>query len=1005
MHASSSSYVPKANVTCPAKTGTKQTSCKRTIPQIQNQVGTTGCYNTIKSKLTKHNGISLATLNTRSLYPKMHEVRHMMLTTNIDILVITETWLDDTINREVEVEGYTIARNDRNRHGGGVLIYIKDGLEYQERQDLQHPDVEAVWIETPKLLHASPTLIGGYYRAPNKDADYYNNTVNMLSKAMAEDKEVLILGDFNWDYKFDETYATNPARYLEDLMEAKQLVENPTRISPTSSTTIDLIMTTSNDDHLYTAVCQTAMSDHYMPYTIIRGKKVTKQHKTCTSRCHKNLKTDDDYKKLQDDLEAALQDLPESQSTEEAWRDWTTKVSGTFDKHAPITTKRLRAHHKCYINAEMVKLMHKRDKVHRLANQKKDPELLAEYKRLRNLVTRKKRKAEKEALKELITIRRKNPTKFWKDVTAIMPRKINMASIPKNLSLDDINTYFANIGGKNITEAEYRKLKQGMPWKGQVSMHSFSIEEIPVWHVKELLSKLPDKPNMDILGYDTKLLKRCSDVLSTSLTSIFNQSIKEGSIPLDWKISKVTPAYKGKGDKEDPSNYRPISVAGHIPKIMEKLVAGQFISYLTDHHFITPDQSAYMEGHSSTTSLHRLVDDILDGANEGEVTAACFLDISKCFDSICHQYILQKLENYGIKDNLSWFRSYLTDRVQRVIHNGNLSKPQKVNSGVPQGSVLGPFIFILFANDLGNFVQGGLMNCYADDTVIYTYGATADDAKAKLEKCLIGVEHWYTENKLKVNVDKSKVMVFGSRQRLKKNNNINTKINFGKQPLENTTEYKYLGLQMDPTLSWDSQIQAVVKKSVFKLHLFRRLAKVLQPDTMLQLYKTYLMPLVEYGAPVWGYTSQANISKVDHIIHQAARAITNNYDYINIRGATLAKEKYINSFTERRDFLLAVETYKAINGLGPTYMQDKVTLTTEIVPHSTRGGASNNLYHTGANNDMFKSSFIFMAPKVWNRLSESIKNAPSVNSFKDSYKVKVLGQPRKQLLWDEVDDP
>ena len=166
---------------------------------------------------------------------------------------------------------------------------------------------------------------------------------------------------------------------------------------------------------------------------------------------------------------------------------------------------------------------------------------------------------------------------------------------------------------------------------------------------------------------DSKLLRMSAEMIAVELTHIFNLSIQTGIVPTDWKLARVTPVYKGKGDDTDPGNYRPISVVGHVAKLMEKEIQVQFVNYLKKYNFISYDQSAYLENHSTQTSLHRVVDDWLENMNEGFFTGVCFLDIQKCFDTIDHDLLLQKLQCYGVNGKeYQWFKSYLEDRQQTV---------------------------------------------------------------------------------------------------------------------------------------------------------------------------------------------------------------------------------------------------------------------------------------------------------------------------------------------------
>ena len=212
-------------------------------------------------------------------------------------------------------------------------------------------------------------------------------------------------------------------------------------------------------------------------------------------------------------------------------------------------------------------------------------------------------------------------------------------------------------------------------------------------------------------------------------------------------------------------NYRPISVIGYITKMVEQLVRLQLVNYLEEHSFITPDQSAYMKGHSTQTSLNRVIDDWLENINENQITGVCLLDISKCFDTISHSILLQKLSIYGIKQQeLKWFSPYLDRRKHAVLCHNELSSFIDVTCGVPQGSVLGPYLFILFINDMSQFTTDGcLTNLYADDSMIYASGDTIPEVKQKLQNYLKDISSWYKMISLKINIDKTKVILIGSK--------------------------------------------------------------------------------------------------------------------------------------------------------------------------------------------------------------------------------------------------
>ena len=227
------------------------------------------------------------------------------------------------------------------------------------------------------------------------------------------------------------------------------------------------------------------------------------------------------------------------------------------------------------------------------------------------------------------------------------------------------------------------------------------------------------------------LLRIAAEMLTPSVTRILNHSLISGVVPQDWKIARVTPVYKRKGDKNDRSNYRPISVLGSISMIMEREVHSQILSYFIKHDLITIDQFAFLKNHSTTGCLHRIIDGWYEALNEGEFVMACFFDIKKCFDSINHAILLRKLALYGIRGpELQCFQNYSSGRRQSLSCNGTNSGICNISTGVPQSSTLGPFLFLIFINDLPQHIRTGSSNIFAGDSAIYTTGKSFMETKA-----------------------------------------------------------------------------------------------------------------------------------------------------------------------------------------------------------------------------------------------------------------------------------
>ena len=310
--------------------------------------------------------------------------------------------------------------------------------------------------------------------------------------------------------------------------------------------------------------------------------------------------------------------------------------------------------------------MYERDHVHKSATKNNDSALCGRYKRLRNQVTAMINANKKEYYKHVDALSKNDPKQMWGEIKQLVTNKPKHQQRLCNLTPQSFNKFFVQIGSSQV-DSRGRMNANDIYWKGPKSMYTFRFKEITHVDVEQYFVSLNSKANNDLLDFDIRLIKYAAPFISESLSRIINNSLLQGRVHMDWKRARVSPVYKGEGDLDFEGNYRPISVIGHIARLVESLVCSQIIHYLESHDFISHDQSAYLKRHSTQTSLHRVIDDWLENINEGELTGACLLDITKCFDSINHDILLKKLEMYGFQDvELTWFKSYLYNRQQLV---------------------------------------------------------------------------------------------------------------------------------------------------------------------------------------------------------------------------------------------------------------------------------------------------------------------------------------------------
>ena len=382
--------------------------------------------------------------------PKLPDIVRIIEQHSIDIISINETHLDNTINNfEVNIPGFSMYRNDRNRHGGGVAFYVRENISHTLRADLSMSDIESIWVEV-NAPDGTSYLICSMYRPPSASHDYYDKMIENIELVSMLNKEIVIFGDLNFNYKIDESLSSNPVHLIENLFQLSQIVTEPTRKTLTSSTLLDVILTSLPEKHIETRVLTTAFSDHYSFFTVIdtikhRGKDWN--HKYIRFRDFKHF---DEQPFVNDILQSEILENVISQTyVLKGWYMWKNEFLKISNKHAPFVERRVKSRSNPLITPNIVKLMYRRDFLHKRTVTLKDESAWDEYKNMRNAVNREVNITKIICYDNVVTFNRNEPKILWRKINDLVRAKKSSNSNVHGISASEFNRYFSTIGKKS----------------------------------------------------------------------------------------------------------------------------------------------------------------------------------------------------------------------------------------------------------------------------------------------------------------------------------------------------------------------------------------------------------------------------------------------------------------------------------------------------------------------------------------------------------------------------
>ena len=466
------------------------------------------------------------------------------------------------------------------------------------------------------------------------------------------------------------------------------------------------------------------------------------------------------------------------------------------------------------------------------------------------------------------------------------------------------------------------------------------------------------------------------------IACIFNKSIEKGYFKSILKTAIVSPIYKGEGSRSDPSNYRPISVLLIIARVFERLIHQQLYPYL--NKFLWKSQSGFRSLYSAETASLKATNNWLLNIDKGKYNLALFLDMKKAFD---HNILLRKLEYYGIiHKKLNWLTSYLSDRLQYCKIDGQISSKLKVRLGIPQGSCLGPLLFLVYINDLPQCLANSEPDIYADDTSLTNNEKDLAALENKVNRDLFNIEKWLYANKLQLNAVKTKYMIIATPHRLKRKQKLCIKI--GSKEIEEVDVRSYLGITVDNRLKWNEHIHILCKKISSAIAALRQV-RFLPREALLSIYRTLIESRIRYCCTIWGNCNAKLKNRVQKLQNRAARTITNAKSDAD-NDELLNTLNWLN-VQQLIDYTAALQFWKAVNDEGPQYIRDMFIPLKSIPNYNTRA-AANNFRPPVSNLEYGSRRFSQYGCKIWNSLPKDIQATKSLESFKENLKKHFLGQ-------------
>jgi len=966
----------------------------------------------VNKSLTDLN-FSILHINAQSLHNKIGKLLDLMNNIKIKftVIAVSETWSNDTNECFLNIPGYKRHLKSRvNRTGGGVALFVQDNLSFTVRKDLDNimPDyVDTAFVDVIEGRNSKFT-VGVVYRPPDGELSIFNDCYfKLLDKLSGCKSKCYIAGDFNINLLNCDKHMETET-FLNGLFSHHYFptITRPTRFCSTASTLIDNIFFNNPSIDSHSGIIISDLSDH-LPIFFISGNKLTSKRNNFIVNSYRDESNYFNLINFKDKLAKYDWHINlTSSNANTAYNDFMLSFSSLYNECFPIIHKKVKLlnYSKPWITPAILKSTKRKNYLYKNWLIKKTEYSLNKYKNYKNKLTGLIRYAEKSYYENQFTGLKDNIKGTWRLIKNIIS---NTGKITCTNNIDELlingkitndkfqmankfNEYFVKVGSELASKipsvsGDFRKYINN----AQTSIESIFVQPTDPTEIANIVNNFKSNKSPGFDDIRPSVVKNIIQTIAQPLADIFNLSLSTGIFPDNMKTAKVVPIFKC-DNKRLVNNYRPISVLPVFSKILEKIMYNRLISFMEKNKYLTDNQYGFRANYSTSMALIELIDRITEEMDDKKFSLGIFIDLSKAFDTVNHKILLEKLHLYGIRGNaFDWFSNYLSNRHQFVQLSNTKSTTLPINCGVPQGSILGPLLFIIYINDITNVSKLAIPIMFADDTNLFFSDCNLTNLVNMANDELDKISLWFKLNKLSLNVKKTNFILFRSHNSPHHLNiDLNIDIKIDNMKIEQVHSTKFLGVIINQTLSWKEHIYLIKQKINKNVGIIRKISKSVPQSVLLSLYHTLIHPYLAYCNIVWAIDRTTFLDKLFVSQKKAIRLIANSK--FNSHTAPLFLKLSILTIYQLNDLQVGCFVYRCTRNTLPNKFCSMFNMNSSIHSHQTR--QCSKLHHEHCRLHVRSKTIRNYGVLLWNSLTDDICYVNSFASFKCKLKYFLLNK-------------